>query len=543
MNHFIKYLIIIIIITSCQVTLHAQKKVPGSDMITSVDLESYVSFLASPLLKGRKNNSPGLDIAQQFIISQAKIMRLKPANGTSYMQPFSMMNYMIDNEKSMIQVIPDKGDTVTIQKPIYQVIPTGPSDFTIEGDIVFAGYGIKLGMYGYDDFADINPEGKILLVMLGSPPAKDGKGYLIEDYNPSSFMSIQLKLTGLMFSKAKAVIIVPDPKSGYSSLEDKFSGIAGELNSARSLKGEKRPILQLPNMPKILIVHSQVADEILKGSGYTLESLQNMIDSKIKPNSFTIKDKKLKITETVKTEEITLNNIAAYIEGSDPVLKNEYVVFSAHVDHIGESARGINVGADDNASGCAALLSIAKAFSSLEKKPLRSLLFLWVSGEEIGLCGSKYYSNNPLVPLENTVVNLNADMIGRVKGKADTSDQNPMSGPNEVFVISDNQSKELMAIAESVDAGTVLDFNYDLSGTDHPLQLFSRSDHYNFVVKDIPILFFLTGLHTDYHTPKDVIEKIDFNKMELIARSMYEIGYNVANQKNRIVVDNPFSSW
>ena len=543
MNHFIKYLIIIIIITSCQVTLHAQKKVPGSDMITSVDLESYVSFLASPLLKGRKNNSPGLDIAQQFIISQAKIMGLKPANGTSYMQPFSMMNYMIDNEKSMIQVIPNKGDTVTIQKPIYQLIPTGPSDFTIEGDIVFAGYGIKLGMYGYDDFADINPEGKILLVMLGSPPAKDGKGYLIEDYNPSSFMSIQLKLTGLMFSKAKAVIIVPDPKSGYSSLEEKFSGIAGELNSARSLKGEKRPILQLPNMPKILIVHSQVADEILKGSGYTLESLQNMIDSKIKPNSFTIKDKKLKITETVKTEEITLNNIAAYIEGSDPVLKNEYVIFSAHVDHIGESARGINVGADDNASGCAALLSIAKAFSSLEKKPLRSLLFLWVSGEEIGLCGSKYYSNNPLVPLENTVVNLNADMIGRVKGKADTSDQNPMSGPNEVFVISDNQSKELMAIAESVDAGTVLDFNYDLSGTDHPLQLFSRSDHYNFVVKDIPILFFLTGLHTDYHTPKDVIEKIDFNKMELIARSMYEIGYNVANQKNRIVVDNPFSSW
>ena len=293
MNHFIKYLIIIIIITSFQTTLQAQKKLPGSDMITSVDLESYVSFLASPLLKGRKNNSPGLDIAQQFIISQAKIMGLKPANGTSYMQPFSIMNYMIDNEKSMIQVIPDKGDVVTIQKPIYQLIPTGPSDFSIEGDIVFAGYGIKLGMYGYDDFADINPEGKILLVMLGSPPAKDGKGYLIEDYNPSSFMSIQLKLTGLMFSKAKAVIIVPDPKSGYSSLEEKFSGIAGELNSARSLKGEKRPVLQLPNMPKILIVHSQVADEILKGSGYTLESLQNMIDNKIKPNSFTIIDKKL----------------------------------------------------------------------------------------------------------------------------------------------------------------------------------------------------------------------------------------------------------
>ncbi len=530
-------------IISLPVSLPAQKKLPGSDVITSADLESYVSFLASPLLKGRKNNSPELDIAQQFIVSQAKILGLKPVNGKSYLQPFSMMNYVIDNEKSMIQVIPGKGNTVTIQKPIYQIIPTGPSDFTIEGEIVFAGYGITLDKYGYDDFADINPEGKILLVMLGSPPAKNGKGYLIEDYNPSSFISIQLKLTGLMFSKAKAVIIVPDPKSGYSSLEEKFTGISGELNSARSLKGEKPRILQLPNMPKMLIVHRQVADEILKGSGHTLEELQNMIDSKIKPNSFPIKDKTLKITETVKTEEVTLNNTAAYIEGSDPVLKNEYVVFSAHADHIGESVRGINYGADDNASGCAALLSIAEAFSSLGEKPLRSVLFLWVSGEEIGLYGSKYYSENPLVPLENTVADLNVDMIGRVKGKADTSDQNPMSGPNEVFVITDDQSKELRAIAESVDAGTVLDFNYDLSGTDHPLQLFSRSDHYNFVVKDIPVLFFSTGLHTDYHTPGDVIEKIDFIKMELITRSMYEIGYNVANRKNRVVVDNPFSGW
>jgi len=134
-------------------------------------------------------------------------------------------------------------------------------------------------------------------------------------------------------------------------------------------------------------------------------------------------------------------------------------------------------------------------------------------------------------------------MIGRVKGVADTSDQNPMSGPKEVFVITDDQSKELRSIAESVDASSVLDFNYELSGTNHPLQLFSRSDHYNFVVKDIPVLFFSTGLHTDYHTPRDITEKIDFSKMELIARTMYEIGYNVANRKTRIVVDNPFSSW
>lgn len=543
MNYTFKYLIIIIVLVLLPDSLSAQKKISGSDVITSADLESYVSFLASPLLKGRKNSEPGLEIAQQYIISQAKILGLKPANGTSYLQPYSVVNFLIDNEKSTIQVIPDGHDAVTIQKPIYQIVPTGPSDFTVDGDVVFAGYGLKLERSEYDDFAGINPEGKILLVMLGSPPARDGKGYLLEDYDPSSFISIQLKLTALLFSRAKAIIIVPDPKSGYSSLEEKFTGISGELNSSKNLKGEKPRILQLPNMPKMLFVHREVADELLKGSGYTLEGLQNKIDSEIKPFSFNIKNKKLKITEVTKTEEVILNNVAALIEGSDPLLKNEYVVYSAHADHIGESARGINSGADDDASGCAALLSIAEAFQSLEKKPLRSMLFLWVSGEEIGLFGSKYYSNNPLVPLEKTVADINVDMIGRIKGKADTSDQNPMSGPKEVFVITDDQSKELRSIAESVDASTVLDFNYELSGTDHPLQLFSRSDHYNFVVKNIPVLFFSTGLHTDYHTPGDVTEKIDFNKMELIARTMYEIGYNVANRKTRIVVDNPFSSW
>ena len=219
------------------------------------------------------------------------------------------------------------------------------------------------------------------------------------------------------------------------------------------------------------------------------------------------------------------------------------MIFSGHADHIGRSADKINPGADDNASGCAALLSMAKAFQSLKKKPLRSILFLWISGEEIGLYGSQTYINNPLVPLENTVADLNMDMIGRVKGVADTSSENPMTGPDKVFVITCNQSKELLTIADEVDKASVLDLDYSLSGRNHPLQLFTRSDHYNFVRKDIPVLFFSTGLHTDYHTPGDVLEKIDFDKMELVTRTMYQIGYNLANSKTRIVVDNPFSKW
>ncbi|MDP3001966.1 MAG: M28 family peptidase [Bacteroidales bacterium] len=370
------YLIAMILTVMAPVSLFSQKNQNSINQITSSDIESYVTFLASPLLKGRMNGEEGLEIAAQYIASQAKLTGLKPANGTSYFQPYAVMKKTMDPNKTKVQIISNGKDTITVKEPMYQLVPTGPSDFTLDGEVV-----------------------------------------------------------------------------------------------------------------KVL------------------------------------------------------NNVAGYIEGSDSVLKNEIVVFSSHYDHIGASGSKVNTGADDDASGCAALLSMAEAFQSLEKKPLRSILFLWVSGEEIGLYGSKSYVDNPLFPLEKTVADLNMDMIGRVKGVADSTKENPMSGTNTVFVITDNQSKDLWSIADEIDKKSPLDFDYSLSGRDHPLQLFARSDHYNFVEKDIPVLFFTTGLHTDYHTPGDVVEKIDFKKMEMVTRTMFEIGLTVANRKTRLIVDNPFSSW
>jgi hypothetical protein len=542
MKNIVKILFAAILIIGTPEISLSQKNIPGMDVITSSDLSSYVTFLASPLLKGRKNGEPGLDIAQHYIVSEAKLLGLKPANGQSYLQPYSVIKTTMDPVKTMVQVVPKGQDTITFREPIYQLVPTGPADFSLDGEVVFAGYGLKQDKYGYNDFDNIQTDGKILLVMMSSPMNADGK-FAFETGDWTSFMSIQVKLTALLFSRAKAVMFVMDPRSGYSTLDNQYPGISDELVSSTSFKGEKPRNFQFTNMPKIMFVNREIADAILDGSGFTLEELQKKIDTDLKPHSFLVPDKHIKITETVKSTEEILNNVAAFVEGSDPILKNEYVVFSCHADHIGVTAKGINTGADDNASGCAALLSMAEAFQSLEKKPLRSLLFLWFSGEEIGLYGSRSYINDPLVPLEKTVVDLNMDMIGRVKGVADTSAENPMTGPKKVFAISDNQSKELLKIAKDVDEESDLDIDYSLSGRDHPLQLFARSDHYNFVKHDIPVLFFTTGLHTDYHTPGDVVEKIDFNKMELVTRTMYQIGYNVANRKSRITVDNPFSKW
>jgi hypothetical protein len=415
----------------------------------------------------------------------------------------------------------------------------------VEGEVVFAGYGIKSDNYKYNDFDSLDTEGKILIVMERAPMSEDGRKSLFEEPQWNSAMSFQLKINALILSKAKAILFVPDPKSGFKSLEESSPGLAGFISSKVNLKGENEENINpfMAMMPKVIFINRSVADALLKGTGHNLEELQKGIDETLKPNSFVIADKQLKITEVSLNEEKVLNNVAGYVEGSDPVLKNEVVVFSGHYDHIGGSGTKINRGADDNASGCAALLSMAEAFQSLKKKPLRSILFLWVSGEEIGLFGSKSYTDNPLFPLKKTVADLNMDMIGRVKEAADSTSETPMTGPNSVFVITDSQSKDLRAIADAIDKKSDLNFDYSLSGRDHPLQLFARSDHYNFVKKDIPVLFFSTGIHSDYHTPGDVIEKIDFKKMELITRTMYEIGLTVANRKTRLVVDNPFSSW
>jgi len=541
MKLFVRYLIVCILISIPAITSSAQRKPAATDIITSEDLESYVSFLSSPLLKGRKNGEPGLEIAQQYIISQAKVLGLRPANNGSYLQPYSMVITTIDQEKTSIEVFSD-GKSTLLNLPVYQLLPAGPSDFTVEGEIVFAGYGLRTDTYSYNDFAGIKTEDKILLVMLGAPTDENGK-YLFEGTPWSSFMSIQVKLSSLLFTKAKAVIFVCDPKSGKFSLEEQFPGYAGELSETRNLKGEKSTVFQLPGLPKIMFIHRSVADEILKDSEYTLEELQKKIDTDLKPHSFSIDGKTIKISEVSKTYETEYYNIAAFIEGSDPGLKNEYVIFSCHADHIGTSGNLVNCGADDNASGCAALLSIAEGFQSLEKKPLRSILFLWVSGEEIGLYGSKSYIMNPLVPLENCIADLNMDMIGRVKEAADSTEDTPMTGPTDVFLITDNQSKELRSILEETDKETVLNFDYSLSARDHPLQLFSRSDHFSFVKKDIPAVFFTSGLHSDYHTPGDVVQKINFEKMELIAEAMFDIGLTLANRETRVVVDNPYSKW
>ena len=523
---------------------YSQQELSGIKAIRLSDLESYVSFLASPLLKGRMNGGEGLELATNFIATEAKLIGLKPANNGSYFQQFTVLQKSYDSLKTIIQISDQGKSPVNLKKPFYQLIPTGVFEMELEGEVVFAGYGINSDKYNYYDLDSISIRDKIIMIMNGAPIPDNLDNSAFAEPMWKTVNGLYSKLSTLLNLQAKAILVVMDPKSGTESIAEFDSGLSEYLKTSIYLKGNAQQVLLFPGNTRVIYIHREVADALLSGSGHSLEELQRSIDSSLKPQSFLIENKQLKITSVVKTEEKVLKNVAGIIEGSDPVLKKEILVFSAHADHMGISEDGrIFAGADDNATGCSALLELAHAFSDLKKKPLRSILFLWVSGEEIGLFGSESYVNNPLFPLANTVADINLDMIGRTKSRADTSDANPMTGPETVFVISDDQSSELNKIAAEVDKKSILIYDYSLSDKNNPLNIFERSDQYIFVQKNIPILLFTTGLHTTYHTPDDTVEKIDFKKLELITKDVFKIGFIIANNRKRIVVDNPFSSW
>ncbi|MAB56416.1 MAG: peptidase M28 [Aequorivita sp.] len=235
-----------------------------------------------------------------------------------------------------------------------------------------------------------------------------------------------------------------------------------------------------------------------------------------------------------KREPRASENVIAYIKGSEK--PEEVIVISAHLDHVGMDKDG-NVfnGADDDGSGTVAVMEIAQAFQKAVKDgngPKRSILFLHVTGEEIGLYGSRYYTENPLFPLENTVCNLNIDMIGRI-------DPEKKENPNYIYLIGSNKiSQELQDISAEVNEKyTQLELDYKYDDPDDPNRFYYRSDHYNFAKNNVPIIFYFNGVHEDYHKITDTPDKIEYDLMAERAKLIFLTAWEVANRENRIIID------
>jgi Zn-dependent M28 family amino/carboxypeptidase len=278
---------------------------------------------------------------------------------------------------------------------------------------------------------------------------------------------------------------------------------------------------------------TETAILLLKSAKTDYNKLIAKINKKGKPNTFAFKANLVTTYGTMVTD-VHSPNVLGYLEGSD--LKDELIVISAHYDHVGIGANGeIFNGADDDASGTTGVLEIANAFSKAKREghgPRRSILFLAVTAEEKGLLGSDYYTRHPIVPLKNTVTNLNIDMIGRVDPKHEGK-------PAYIYTIgSDKLSSTLHQISEDVNTKyTKLDIDYKYNDPNDPERIYYRSDHYNFAKNGIPVIFYFNGVHADYHKATDTIEKINFDQLVQRTKLVFHTAWEVANRDQRLVVD------
>ncbi len=504
----------------------------GADNITAAQLRDYLSFIASDELEGRDTPSPGLDTAAKFIAMSMSRWGLKPAGDDgSYFQKIALRRDLIDRALTRVQL-----NGLSLELGV-DYIPS-PRAGDVSGQLVFAGSGWLVKSRNIDGFKGVDAKGKIAIVfssLMGLPRGvtrSDLSGKRGEDWMEPAEYARKLGAVGL--------IVVPD----FQFLAN-WDVNRQRLTERGTIMVEKFQTQAVALLPTI-IASPRLANILFQGEQQNATTLhERAYGGGDLPASFALSENKLvSITVTPKGEPLATQNVVAIFEGSDPVLKNEYVALGAHYDHVGinQLARGDRVynGADDDGSGTTALIAIAEALSKARSKPKRSVLLVWHAGEEKGLWGSRYFTDYPTVPLEKIVTQINLDMIGRSKQEGDTNSRNlNLSGPNQIYIIGSRMmSTELGDLAESVNK-SYLNLTYDYR-YDDPADLnrfFFRSDHYNYAKKGIPIIFFFDGEHEDYHRVTDTADKIDYQKMERIARTVYMTMFELANRPTRPTID------
>jgi hypothetical protein len=526
--------------TYAQRSLEKSKKATASvttqraiDAITASQMMSYLTFIASDEMEGRDTPSRGLDLTAKFLAMNLGRWGFKPAgDNNSFFQRIDLRRDRADSGQTKVQYV---GRTLTSGT---DYLPAGGSG-TVTGQIVFAGTGWFVKSKAIDAYKGINPTGKIA-VIVGTPNAPP-RGVSGADYGKQGeeFMNPN------DYARSKGVvglIYVPD-----------FQYLANwQRNRSRIMERGLTVVnkFQAPGSSPLpsIVISPEVANSLFAGEMQSAAAIFNAAQGSTLPDPFVMNSQKtITMSVTNNSEIVPTQNVVAVWEGSDPVLKTEYVALGAHYDHVGRGCPPagedtICNGADDDGSGTTALLSMAEALAKAPTRPKRSILFVWHAGEEKGLWGSRYFTEYPTVPINQIVTQLNIDMIGRSKKEGDTNPRNrELTGPDGVYVIgSTMMSTELGELVNTVNK-SFLNLTYDTKYDDpnDPNRFFSRSDHYNYARKGIPIIFFFDGVHEDYHRPGDTAEKIDYVKMEKITRTIYMTLWEVANRPTRVKVDKP----
>ena len=451
---------------------------------TSQEFLGYVKYLASDQLKGRGDGTPELDQAADYIAQHFRQFGLKPAgdNG-SYLQHFMMTVGAALGPKNSLTF--GSGNALTLKRDF---VPFSFSEsVTLEAPLVFVGYGITAPEYHYDDYAGVDVKGAIVLVLRHEPQENDAKS-VFAGKQFTTHAGIVNKAINARNHGAAAMILVNDTGNHPDKTDEliRFDELAGPDNM-------KIAALQ---------VKAAIADEWLRPSGHTLDELRQAIDKDLSKHSFALdRSGQLSLTMDVDRTQKQVANVIAVLPGQDPELSKECIVVGAHYDHLGlggpESMSSnlvgqIHHGADDNASGTAGLLELADSLTRSEWKPAHTVVFVSFAGEEFGLLGSSYYTAHPVCPMNQSIAMLNMDMIGRVSH-------------NRLYVGGLGTSPgfpKLLEDANRTNSMGAFELSTSASG-------YGASDHTSFTVRDVPVFFFFSGLHSDYHKPSDTWDKID----------------------------------
>ena len=404
---------------------------------------------------------------------------------------------------------------------------TSGRDSSLTGEVEFVGYGINSTFLKYSDYdTSKDYKGKIVLVLHGTPGEDDTSSIFSRNRIAGSPSA---KRVYAQRSGAAAVLLIEETRG--KPMETAFNDHRDAMTRGL-ITIPQRIRTELP----MFSISKKIADELLRSSGHSVDELQHTIDSTKRPMHFHLPAARATLNLKIRREEKITENVIAVLPGSDSLLKNEYIFFTAHYDHIGRNTvtGEIYNGADDDGSGTCAVMEEAHAFAFMKERPKRSLVFMTVAGEEKGLLGSLYYTEHPIIPLEQTVADLNTDMIGRLDPEHET-----LHDTSYVYVIgADKLSSELDSISKCANDESVrLHLDYTYNDESNPQQFYRRSDHYNFAKKKIPIIFYFDGEHPDYHKPSDKVEKIDFPLFAKRTRLVFYTGWKVANAANRPAVD------
>lgn len=499
--------------------------VPFANTITSEAVQELLEVLASAEMSGRETGEDGQRKAAEYIAGYFKNLGLPPVSERkNYMQDMQLQNESWKDIGIKVDEQEFKNRTDFYVFPSYNP----DRSLTQLKEVVFVGYGIEDEKY--NDYQKANVEGKAVLFYDGEPLDNNGNSLITGTEFRSQWSLDWQKKVKLAKAKGATMVFIVDTDFAENSKKNRknTSTYGWKPFSTRSQTKDE-------DFVSNIFISPALAGAIL---GKKAEKADDAMTA-LKENNGKFKPVKVKSKIDVRLDKevkrLDGSNVIGFIEGTDPYLKNEYVFITAHYDHLGKVEDVIYHGADDNGSGTAGVMTIAKAFQDAKLKgigPKRSVVCMLVSGEEKGLLGSKFYVDNPLFSLAHTVVDINIDMIGRI-------DEKHAGNGNYIYVIgSDRISTDLHRINEKVNKQyTQLELDYRYNAKDDPNNYYERSDHYNFAEKGIPAIFYFNGTHADYHRPTDTSEKIDYQALAKRAQLAFHTAWEIANMPVRISAD------